>query len=147
MKLFRRGGRAVYHRDELIAAKPAERVVSVSMCATTTAQRSMFDLVADPCHKQGALLCWPPPELRRDTRWIAATRAILLCSAGYKWPAGPVRDGCFSGQVASTLRCSAGSFYWIRWRGLQFFAALNSRTKPEASAKPWDAPEAASYSI
>jgi len=67
-----------------------------------------------------------------------------------KVAAGPVRDGVFLGQERAPCDGAAQGPVFIGWRfwaGGQF-RGMNSRMrKPEASAKRWDAPEAAVISI
>lgn len=134
--------------DDLIAAMtPRTRVVSVSMVRYDDASLLDVRRVADACHKQGALLLLDASQgcgaIPMDVKSLGAD---FIVSAGYKWLLGPFGTGFFWAKSEHLSMVRPGPFYWMAVAGSDNFAALNFEdAKPEASAKRWDAPEAASY--
>ena len=134
--------------EDLIAAMtPRTRVVSVSMVRYDDGSLLDVRRVADACHKQGALLLLDASQscgaIPMDVKQLGAD---FIVSAGYKWLLGPFGTGFFWAKSEHLSMVRPGPFYWMAVAGSGNFAALNFEdAKPEANAKRWDAPEAASY--
>jgi selenocysteine lyase/cysteine desulfurase len=134
--------------DDLIAAMtPRTRVVSVSMVRYDDGSLLDVRRVADACHKQGALLLLDASQscgaIPMDVHQLGAD---FIVSAGYKWLLGPFGTGFFWAKREHLGMMRPGPFYWMAVAGSDNFAALNFEdAKPEANAKRWDSPEAASY--
>ena len=134
--------------DDLIAAiTPRTRLVSVSLVRYDDGSLLDAPRVAAACHKRGALLLLDVSQgcgaLPMDVNKLGAD--FLVC-AGYKWLLSPFGTGFFwmKSEHLSTVR--PAPFYWMAVAGSHNFAALNFEdSKPEASAKRWDAPEWASH--
>ena len=134
--------------DDLIAAiTPRTRIVSVSMVRYDDGSLLDAPRVAAACHKQGALLLLDVSQscgaIPMDVNHLGAD--FLIC-AGYKWLLSPFGTGFFWMKHEHLEIVRPGPFYWMAVAGSHNFAALNFEdSKPEASAKRWDAPEWASY--
>ena len=134
--------------DDLIAAlTPRTRVVSISHVRFDDGSMLDVPLLAEACHKQGALLLLDVSQscgaVPMDVTKLGAD--FLVC-AGYKWLLGAFGTGFFwvKHELISKLR--AAPFYWMAVAGSDNFAKLDfANPKPAESAKRWDTPEWASH--
>lgn len=134
--------------DDLIAAlTPRTRIVSISHVRFDDGSLLDVPLLADACHKQGALLLLDVSQSCGAVPMdVTKLGADFLVGAGYKWLLGAFGSGFFWVKSAHLSMARPSPFYWMAVAGSDNFAKLDfANPRPTESAKRWDTPEWASH--